>query len=209
MLLIIDTESTPASINNALSYLCPEKRKKIDLASARKKDISKYINYLEKCPLDSLVAGTATIGRKWIGGLSVDDQYIEMKKVLKRLDNYKDSKYIGFFEQAQNGNIHCHLLIYNMYKSSWDETVKCLGKHNLNKKSFKKVARLRTNEKGIGYWEYISKEHDESYHRWRFITNIKPTELKNDQYPEDKDVLEMKNYLKLRLMEQRLKMNMD
>lgn len=131
--------------------------------------LEKLYSYFALMPMQNLKASTITIGRKWIGQQSADDQYAIFRKHIKKslAFNCKSCKYVYFAELQSNGNVHLHGIVYNMYELPYMEEVKRYGRHNTNKKSYCGIGNIRS------YWTYITKEVKMNEERFPVITNLK------------------------------------
>ena len=101
-------------------------------------DIFKYL------PKDALIAVTVTIGNKHYGRMSSDEQYKHMKKAISifrwRLKLISEDAYYYFtFELQNNGQLHAHGILYNIYHTLFLECFSQFGRRNLAKESFQKV----------------------------------------------------------------------
>lgn len=126
--------------------------------------------------MPELYAGTVTIGRKWIGMKSAQEQYDVIKqKVRKYMGYHRDYRYYFIFEFQKNGQLHAHTVYYNMYQNMHIETFGDFGSRNSNKASFKKINNFEK------YWTYIHKDQDKMF-SFPPIHNV----MKKD-IPETKD----------------------
>lgn len=118
-----------------------------------------------------LHAPTITIGNKYYGAMSNNDQYKHMVKTIKETYPYHGTiKYIFFFEQQENGNLHAHGVLMNAYESKFIDNFNKFGKRNLHKDSYQIIRNL-------GYFEYIQKDINKI--KFKPIHNIKKKDLQN------------------------------
>lgn len=130
-------------------------------------DIFKYL------PKGALTAVTITIGNKYYGSMSSDEQYKRMKKCISifrwRLNLLDEDSYFYFtFELQSNGQLHAHGILYNIYHTLFVECFGQFGRRNLHKDSFQPVFDVDK------YIAYIQKE--EVYKR---ITNIQKKHIQS------------------------------
>lgn len=117
-------------------------------------------------------ATTITIGNKWIGKKSSDQQYQIMKKDIRKHINRNKHRqehtwYYYNFELQQNGQLHAHGIEVNTYLAPFHESFESYGKRNVHRESFKKMSNLNS------YFEYIEKEK-----AYPTVTNITKKLLK-------------------------------
>lgn len=128
------------------------------------------LGFLKK--FGSLNATTITIGEKWIGKLSADQQYKVMAKDIRihmrRYNHSGDNYYYYCFELQKNGQLHAHGIEAGTYSTPFIEMFERYGKRNRHKKSFTPVSDLDK------YFEYITKECT-----YPTITNITLRTLKD------------------------------
>lgn len=126
-----------------------------------------FKHYFEKKV--ELHAPTITIGNKHYGGMSNDDQYKHMVKTIKEAYPYHGTvKYIFYFEQQENGNLHAHGVLMNAYQSKFIDNFNKFGRRNIHDESYQTL-------RNIGYFEYIQK--DENKHKYKPIHNVKKKDL--------------------------------
>lgn len=139
----------------------------------RKVDENGICSFFKECP--ELVAGTVTIGRKWVGRLSAEQQYALIKKRIRAYLGYMnvEHKYYFIFEFQQNGQLHAHSIYYNMYQARHIEAFGDMGKRNSHPESFKMISDFNS------YWNYIHKDQKEMYYKFPSITNIRKKDIAN------------------------------
>lgn len=123
----------------------------------------KLMETFKKYPLESLTAGTVTIGSRKVLRMSYVEQVQEIKKCLLKYDKTHKGQYIAFMEATKSQVPHLHMLIYNGYQSVFVKAFQSLGSHNKHTKSFCPVSDYEA------YAEYIMKEYNRSK---SFYTNI-------------------------------------
>lgn len=133
------SETTP------LSELCPRALYRGSTNGPTER-ISRY-------PLQSLIAGTVTIGRKDYLRMSWKQQVAELEKACIKFGKKKGVEYVAFIEATKNQVPHLHMLIYNCYPKQFIEVFGRFGGHNKNAKSFKPVVSVSS------YVKYITKEY--------------------------------------------------
>lgn len=113
--------------------------------------------FLMNCPISSLNITTITIGRKWLGRKSADEQYnIFVKRIKSHIPYHSNSKYVYHFELTNNGQLHAHGLEYNSWQSNFVSSFADFGHQNTKSISFKPVAHA----KGLlAYIDYMDKEN--------------------------------------------------
>lgn len=120
---------------------------------AKKVDPHKYFKYYSDKGVD-VYATTITIGRKWLGRKSADDQYKQFVKDIKRKWLYHGKeKYCYHFELQNNGQLHAHGLHMNGDWASFIECFSDYGDRNTKKEAYQKCRNIQ------GYTEYIDKEN--------------------------------------------------
>lgn len=137
----------------------------------KKEDVDGYYDFFKGCP--ELIAGTITIGRKWIGRKRAEDQYDIIKKRIRAYLGYHNTEYRYYiiFEFQKNGQLHAHTIYYNMYQNRHLEAFADMGARNTHPESFKKISNLKK------YWDYIHKDQGEMYSHFPLITNIKKKDI--------------------------------
>lgn len=111
-----------------------------------------------------LHAPTITIGNKYYGGMSNDEQYKHLCKAIKGAYPYHGTiKYIFYFEQQNNGNLHAHGVLMNAYQSKFIDNFNQFGHRNIHDKSYQQI-------RNFGYFAYIQK--DEHKTKYKPIHNI-------------------------------------
>lgn len=137
-----------------------------------------------KCTLH---AATITVGVKWLGKLSADEQYVRFVKQIKKYYPYNgNQKYIFCFELTKTGVLHAHGVMYDTYWNNFIEAFSDFGSRNSHKDSF----QLVVSEK---YFAYMQKEQEyPTIHNFtkKFIDNvISSRNLKEDGgAPSDTDL---------------------
>lgn len=111
--------------------------------------------YISSLPAGvSAHAATITIGNKFYGKLSYEEQYRHMVKAIKRTYPFRGrTKYTAHFELTSNGQLHSHLLIIDGYQTVFSEGFDCFGPRNNHKQSYQECKNI------IKYLEYINKEN--------------------------------------------------
>lgn len=100
----------------------------------------------------TLKATTITIGEKWLGKLSYQDQYrIFIKRIKKYYPFHGPVKYYYCFELTNNGQLHAHGIEYGGFQRRFIEAFSNFGKRNEHKESYKDI-------KSDKYFDYIHKE---------------------------------------------------
>lgn len=100
-------------------------------------------------------ATTITIGNKYYGRLSADEQYKRMSLDIKRhIKKYREIEQWFFytFELQKNGQLHAHGIEVGTYQESFVESFYKWGDRNMHPESFKKVSDFDA------YYSYITKE---------------------------------------------------
>lgn len=100
-------------------------------------------------------ATTITIGNKYYGRMSADEQYKRMSRDIRRhIKTYAedDSWYFYTFELQKNGQLHSHGIEVNTYWAKFINSFELYGSRNIHKESFKKVSDFEA------YYKYITKE---------------------------------------------------
>jgi len=96
--------------------------------------------------------------------MSNDEQYHHLKRAIKRTYKYHGTeKYIFFFEQQNNGNLHAHGILMNAYRGKFLDNFHQFGQRNLHKDSYQEIRNL-------GYFDYIQKDKIQS--KYKPIHNI-------------------------------------
>lgn len=124
-----------------------------------------------------LHAVTITIGNKYYGGMSNDDQYKHLCKAIKQTYKFHGvEKYLFYFEQQQNGNLHAHGVLMNAYRGKFIDNFNKFGQRNIHKDSYQEMRNL-------GYFEYIQK--DKIKYKYKPIHNIHKKDYNNIQLPSE------------------------
>lgn len=120
-------------------------------------EYEKLYNYFKDYPSDSLIAGTITIGRQWIGKLDYREQYNIIRNDMRREWGSRNTphKYYAAPELTKSGQLHFHLILYNMYQSTFQSVAATYGSRNKHKESFKPISNLKS------YLDYITKDTGE------------------------------------------------
>lgn len=116
-------------------------------------DTHKYFKYWYNKGVDIDIT-TITIGSKWLGRMSADEQYKQFVKDIKKgYPFHGKTKYVYHFELQNNGMLHAHGIHMESYRDKFIETFDHYGKRNSHKESYQ-VCRNIT-----GYLEYINKSN--------------------------------------------------
>lgn len=142
--------------------------------SARVTGGPQLMEYFQLVPSGSLIAATITIGTKFYGSMSSDDQYKHFAKAIKyfksQIKNIYDptGRYYFTFELQRNGQLHAHGILYNIYQKVFTDSFRQFGRHNENSKSYQKLNNLTL------YTKYINKEN-----AYPPLTNISKKDIIN------------------------------
>lgn len=138
------------------------------------------LDFFTQYPTDSLNATTITIGCKWIGKKSADDQVRLIRNAIKRRfanekhNNPKfDGKYCYVFEYQANGQIHAHGIEYGTYRVWFDNTFKSFGIRNTHAEAFKPV------KSALKYIEYMKKDQNDI--EYEMVTNVTKKDIRNKE----------------------------
>lgn len=114
------------------------------------------VQFFKQLPSNvDLHAATITIGNIKYGSLSSYEQYLAMKKAIKRTYRYHgNTKYLFFFEYQKNGQLHGHGIIYNGYQRKFVDGMIHFGQRNAHDSSYQLI------KKKLFYLDYIQKEKE-------------------------------------------------
>lgn len=148
------------------SDCCLQSSKKPCRNSAQPPDPNKFFRYWFNRDIDVDVA-TITIGKKWIGCKSAEQQYEIMVRDIKKAYPYHgDTKYKFHFELQKNGMLHAHGVIVDGHQSRFIESFSSYGSRNTRNESYQKCRNID------GYLDYIDKEN-----AFPCIHNIKKSDM--------------------------------
>lgn len=134
-------------------------------ARMAKRDIVKVYFMREKKA--SLISTTVTIGTKYYGSKSYNDQIIELRKAVRmHISSNPCHKYCYVFEMNASGVAHAHGIEQGTYQANFINSFQKFGKHN---KHFKSYQPVHDTEK---YLDYMFKENGET------VTNISVNDLR-------------------------------
>lgn len=102
-----------------------------------------------------VICTTITIGKKWLGRKSADDQYKQFVKDIKRAYPFHGkTKYVYHFELQNNGHLHAHGLEIDGYNDTFICAFADYGSRNKSKEAYQKCRNID------GYCDYINKDNE-------------------------------------------------